>query len=66
MGPAPVDRKSLTADSLAAAMTTMDNPIMRSRAATLGAAIRNENGVAAAVEFIERGAIHKLPSQEVV
>jgi UDP:flavonoid glycosyltransferase YjiC (YdhE family) len=66
VGPTPLDRKSLTAEAVAAAMMAMDDPIMRSRAAALGTAIRNEDGVAAAVEFIERRAAVKLPSQEVV
>lgn len=66
VGPAPLNRKSVTAEALAAAIMAMDDPIMRSRAAALGAAIRREDGVAAAVEFIERRAAERLPSQEVV
>jgi UDP:flavonoid glycosyltransferase YjiC (YdhE family) len=66
VGPTPLNRKALTAEAVAAAMMAMDDPIMRSRAAALGTAIRNEDGVAAAVEFIERRAAVKLPSQEVV
>ncbi|MBM1173476.1 glycosyltransferase [Microvirga arabica] len=66
VGPAPLDRNSLTVDALAAAIMATDDPIMCSRAAALGAAIRNEDGVATAVGFIERRAAGKLPSQEVV
>jgi len=53
-GPPPLDRKALTAESLAAAIVAMDDPRMRNRAAILGDAIRQEDGVAAAVDFIER------------
>jgi UDP:flavonoid glycosyltransferase YjiC (YdhE family) len=53
VGPRPLNRKSLTAEGLAAAIVAMDDPNMRGRSAALGAAIRRENGVAAAVEFIE-------------
>jgi UDP:flavonoid glycosyltransferase YjiC (YdhE family) len=65
VGPAPLNRKSLTAEALAAAIMATDDPIMRGRAAALGAAIRSEDGIAAAVEFIERRAVGKLPSQKV-
>jgi UDP:flavonoid glycosyltransferase YjiC (YdhE family) len=54
VGPHPLDRKALTAEGLAAAIVAMLDPAMRGRAATLGAAIRQEDGVAAAVGFIER------------
>jgi hypothetical protein len=37
----------------------MDDPNMRSRAATLGARIRQENGVLAAAEFIERRTVRQ-------
>lgn len=63
VGPTPLTRKALTAEAMAAAMIAMDDPILRSRAAALGAAIRNENGVAAAVKFIERRAVFNLPSR---
>ena len=48
------------ADSLAAAIAAMDNPQMRERAAKLGAAIRGEQGVTAAVDFIEARARRPL------
>lgn len=54
VGPPPLDRKTLSVESLVAAFTEMDDPHMRQRAAALGAAIRNEDGVAEAVRFIER------------
>jgi UDP:flavonoid glycosyltransferase YjiC (YdhE family) len=66
VGPASLNRKSLTAEALAAAIMATDDPIMRGRAAALGAAIRSEDGIAAAVEFVERRAVGKLPSQKVV
>jgi hypothetical protein len=44
----------------------MDDPIMCGRATALGAAIRSEDGVTAAVEFIKRRVVGKLPCQEVV
>jgi len=53
VGPDPLDPKSLTVESLAAAIMAMDDPTMRSRAAALGTAIRKEDGVAASVDFIE-------------
>jgi UDP:flavonoid glycosyltransferase YjiC (YdhE family) len=53
VGPPPLDKKAMTAEDLAAAFRAMDNPDMRARAAKLGAAIRDENGVATAAEFIE-------------
>ncbi|MHA6687293.1 glycosyltransferase [Mesorhizobium sp. A556] len=53
VGPPPLDRKALSAESVAEAIVAMDDPQMRERAATLGAAIRQENGIAAAVKFIE-------------
>jgi sterol 3beta-glucosyltransferase len=52
-GPPPLDRRRLTADGLAAAITATDSPQMRGRAAAIGAAIQAEDGVAAAVRFIE-------------
>lgn len=54
--PAPLDRKALTVDAFAAALTAMDEPGMRSRAAALGAAIREEEGIASAVALIEQTA----------
>ncbi|HEY5793545.1 MAG TPA: glycosyltransferase, partial [Bosea sp. (in: a-proteobacteria)] len=52
-GPPPLDRRKLTPDSLAAAIAATDRPEMRRRAAAIGAAIQAEDGVAAAVRFIE-------------
>jgi UDP:flavonoid glycosyltransferase YjiC (YdhE family) len=53
VGPPPLDRKTLSVESVAAAIAAMDDPQMCERAAVLGAAIRQENGIAAAVKFIE-------------
>jgi UDP:flavonoid glycosyltransferase YjiC (YdhE family) len=53
VGPAALDRKALSAESLAAAMVQMDGPKMLAHAAKLGEAIRSEDGISAAVHFIE-------------
>jgi sterol 3beta-glucosyltransferase len=53
-GPAPLDRKTLSAAKLAQTIMAMDDAQMRKRAAELGAGIRAEDGVAAAVAFVER------------
>jgi UDP:flavonoid glycosyltransferase YjiC (YdhE family) len=66
VGPTSLNWKSLTAEALAAAIMAMDDPNMRARAVAVGAAIRSENGVAAAVEFIECRAAGRLPSHKVV
>jgi UDP:flavonoid glycosyltransferase YjiC (YdhE family) len=55
VGPAPLPRNRLTAGGLAAAIRrAADDPLLRSRAADLGARIRAENGVARAVEALEQ------------
>lgn len=46
-------RRSLSVESLAAAIAQMDDAQMRARANRLGDAIRREDGVTAAIEFIE-------------
>ena len=53
VGPPPLDRRTLSAGSLAAALRAMDDPPMRARAEALGARIRAEDGIAAALAFIE-------------
>lgn len=53
VGPAPLNRKSLSVESLAAAFAATSDDGMRCRAAALGAAIRRENGIPAAIDFIE-------------
>ncbi|WP_412069759.1 glycosyltransferase [Rubrivirga sp. IMCC43871] len=57
VGPAPITQKRLTVDGLAAAIreATTSAP-MRQRAAALGHALRAEDGVGAAVAFIEAAA----------
>lgn len=54
VGTAPIPRKHLTVDNLAAAIKTVtSDAAMRERAARLGEKIRAENGVAHAVEIIQ-------------
>ena len=54
-GPKPVPRRKLTAENLAAAIeAALSDATIRARVATLGARIRAENGVAAAVALIEQ------------
>ena len=53
VGPAPIGQRHLTADRLAAAITTaVHNETMQQRAAELGQKIRAEDGVARAAEII--------------
>lgn len=55
VGPKPIPRKALSVERLAGAIrTAVTDAAMRQRAAALGAAIRAEDGVARAVEVIER------------
>jgi sterol 3beta-glucosyltransferase len=55
VGPTPIPRARLTAKKLADAMRrAIDDPHMRARADALGAAIREEDGVAAAVAIFSR------------
>ena len=54
VGPPPIPRRKLTAERLAAAITTATtDKNMRARAAALGKRIRAEDGVARAIEMIE-------------
>jgi sterol 3beta-glucosyltransferase len=53
VGSKPLDRQSLTAEKLADAIVQMDDPLMCQRAHALGERIRSEDGVTAAVDFIE-------------
>ena len=55
VGPQPIPKGRLTAERLAAAIRqAVTDPILRTRAQALGALIRAEDGVAVAVEQIER------------
>ncbi|MBI5964028.1 MAG: glycosyltransferase family 1 protein [Chloroflexi bacterium] len=55
VGPAPIPRRKLTADRLAQAIQeAVTNTAMRQRAAELGSKIRAEDGIANAVEVIQR------------
>jgi UDP:flavonoid glycosyltransferase YjiC (YdhE family) len=55
VGPAPIPRKQLTVERLATAIQIVTGDTgMRARAAALGERIRAEDGVARAVELIQR------------
>jgi UDP:flavonoid glycosyltransferase YjiC (YdhE family) len=54
VGPPTLDRKTFTARQLVRAITAMEDAQMRQRAASLGCQIRREDGVSAAIRFIER------------
>jgi len=59
VGPKPIPRKQLTAENLAEAIATaLKDQGMRKNAVELGSRIRNENGVARAVEIFESKVIH--------
>ncbi len=53
VAPKPLDRSRLSVEALAGAMTALREAGLRERAAALGALIRAEDGVAAAIAFIE-------------
>jgi UDP:flavonoid glycosyltransferase YjiC (YdhE family) len=54
VGPPSLDRKALSADGLAAAIAAMDDQRMRERARVIGTLLRAEDGIAAAVSFVEK------------
>ena len=55
VGPAPIPRSKLTVDRLARAIEeAVTNTAMRQRAAELGSKIQAEDGIANAVEIIQR------------
>jgi sterol 3beta-glucosyltransferase len=55
VGPAPIPRRKLTVDRLAQAIEeAVTNTVMRQRAAELGSKIQAEDGIANAVEIIQR------------
>jgi sterol 3beta-glucosyltransferase len=55
LGPPPIPKKNLTADSLAQAIEiAVTNPDIRRRAKECGAAIHDENGIGNAVKMVER------------
>ena len=54
VGPAPIERRTLTAGNLAVAIRAAERPAMRQAAAALGTRIRREDGVGEAVRFIEQ------------
>ncbi|WP_264319345.1 glycosyltransferase [Rhizobium terrae] len=57
-GPAPLDRKKLSAAGLAKALAAMDAANMRARAAELGTALSGDRGVEAATKFPRRTELH--------
>jgi len=54
VAPAALDRRSLNADALAAALTAMAQPEMLREAEALGRAIRAEDGVGEALRHLRR------------
>lgn len=64
VGPTPIPRKKLTAQQLADAITeAVTNHAMRQRARTLGENIRAEDGIASAIQVIER-VLHRTSPQK--
>jgi UDP:flavonoid glycosyltransferase YjiC (YdhE family) len=53
VAPQPLERKQLTADTVTAAIKMMSESSMCARAEALGQRVRQEDGVGAAVRFIE-------------
>jgi sterol 3beta-glucosyltransferase len=53
-GPAPVERRTLTAGNLAVAIHAAESPAMRQAAAALGTRLRAEDGVGEALRIIEQ------------
>lgn len=53
-GPVPIRQKNLTAENLTAAIETALSPQVVDRAKAVGERVRMENGVAAAIDVIER------------
>jgi sterol 3beta-glucosyltransferase len=53
VAPQPLDRRTMTAQSVATAIRLMGDPVLCTRADALGARVRQEDGVGAAVGFIE-------------
>lgn len=65
VGPAPIPRKKLTGPRLAEAITTaVTGAAMRHRASDLGRQIRSEDGIATAVELVERFLQASSPLQQ--
>lgn len=58
VGPEPLDRRTLSAETLAEAIGATEHSAMRARAADLGSAIRDESGIANAVTFLEATSGH--------
>ena len=56
VAPPPLNRRSLSVEDLVATITAMEHLSMRSKAAAIGEAIDTEEGVDAAIEFIEQRA----------
>ncbi|MBB1092958.1 glycosyltransferase family 1 protein [Rhodopseudomonas palustris] len=61
-GPAPIPHRRLTTERLAAAIrSAVDDPLTRQRAMEIGRTIRQEDGVAKAVDLIWPGSAAQLP-----
>jgi UDP:flavonoid glycosyltransferase YjiC (YdhE family) len=66
VGTRPLDKRRMTADDLAIAFRSMDDPAMRAHAEALGTAIRSEDGIGTAVAFIEERLTRAKPAASVV
>ena len=53
-GPPPLERRKISAETLAMALAALGAPGMRKRAQSLSTAINSDPGIAAAVDFLER------------
>jgi sterol 3beta-glucosyltransferase len=62
LGPAPIPQRRLTATSLADALVTADRELTRARAAEIGRLVREEDGVGAAVQVVERYLREEAPA----
>lgn len=54
VGPTILDKRKMDADAIAGALGALDELAVRGRASDLGQAIRREDGVTSAIDFIER------------
>ena len=61
-GPPPLDRKRLDPETLGEAFRATDGPGMRRRAAEIGTKLTDEDGVMAAIAFLEKHADPRYPA----
>jgi sterol 3beta-glucosyltransferase len=52
-GPTPLERSKISAETLAKALTALEDPMMRRKARSLSDAIETDPGVEAAVDLLE-------------